>query len=198
MFVLTIDQRSSRRDRDRVDGLLARMNGAAFADGRVRRFERTAGDEVQGVVRDPIQVVAMALDAVRDGHWSVGIGTGPVREPLPDSARAGAGLAYELARVAVSRAKNSQDRLAVEGPDSPSARAAEAVLVLLAAVVHRRSDPAWEAVDLLAEETSQSAAAQRLGISKQAFSQRLRSGLWPHEVGVRPVAATLLTVADRA
>lgn len=196
MFVLTIDQRASRSDRDRVEPLLDRLNGTRFAGGLVRRFERTAGDEVQGVVADPVQVVALALDAVRDGHWSVGIGVGQIREPLPHSARAGAGAAYELARVAVGRAKNSQDRLAVEGPHGSSTRAAEAVLVLLAAVVHRRSDLAWEAVDLLAEESSQSAAAHRLGISKQAFSQRLRAGLWPHEVGVRPVAADLLAAAD--
>lgn len=197
MFVLTIDQRSSRRDRDRVEGLLSRVNDDRFAAGRLRRFERTAGDEVQGVVGDSALVVALALDVVREGHWSVGIGSGPVRGPLPISARAGAGPAYELARVAVSRAKNSQDRVAVEGTDPVSARAAEAVLVLLAAVVHRRSGRAWEAVDVLDGSPSQSTAAGRLGISKQAFSQRLRSGMWPHEVNVRPVAAALLTAADR-
>lgn len=196
MFVLTIDQRDSRADTDRVGDVLAMLNDPALATGRVRRFERTAGDEVQGVVEDPDLVVALALTLVREGHWSVGIGTGGVRQPLPRSARAGAGAAYEHARAAVERAKRSQDRVAVVGPDTPAVEQAEGLLALLSAIVQRRSAAGWEAVDLVAGGMPQTEAAARLGISKQALSQRLQAGWWPHETRVRPVAARLLGEAD--
>lgn len=79
MFVLTVDQRGSRRDVDRVADLLGELRGAEL----LRPFERTAGDEVQAVAADPAVVVDLALDLVRRGHWSVGIGVGPVEQPLP-------------------------------------------------------------------------------------------------------------------
>lgn len=196
MFVLTVDQRRSRTDADRVDQVLHVLNHRDHAGGRVRAFERTAGDEVQGVLDDAAQVVALTLTLVRDGHWSVGIGTGPVRQPIPRSARAGAGPAYEHARAAVERAKSSHDRVAVEGPDVAAAAQAEAVLALLSAVVQRRSDAGWEATDLVASGLTQNEAAARLAITKQALSQRLHAGLWPHESRVRPVASRLLAAAD--
>ena len=46
MFVLTIDQRGSRRQADRVGQLLGSVAGVPV----VRAFERTAGDEVQAVL----------------------------------------------------------------------------------------------------------------------------------------------------
>ncbi len=198
MLVLTIDQRGSSTDDDRVADVLRLLNHADHATGRVRDFERTAGDEVQGLLDDPELAVRLTLALVRDGHWTVGIGAGPVRRPLPPSARAGAGPAYQHARTAVERGKSSQDRLAVEGPDEAAALQAEAVLTLLSAVVQRRSPAGWEAADLVADGLTQTEAADRLDISKQALSQRLQVGLWPHEVRVRPVAAGLLALADTA
>lgn len=196
MFVLTVDQRSSRTDDDRVQALLRWLNAPGYRPGRVRAFQRTAGDEVQGVYEDPSGVVEVSLDLVRDGHWSVGVGIGAVRSPLPRSARAGSGPAFEFARTAVTRAKHSGERVAVDGAEAAAARQAHAVLTLLAALVVRRSEPAWEAVDLVREGLTQTEAATSLGISKQALSQRLQVGMWPHEAAVRPVAATLLAVAD--
>ncbi|OOL27282.1 membrane associated protein, partial [Rhodococcus rhodochrous] len=69
MFVLTVDQRGSRRDVDRVADLLTELRDAEL----LRPFERTAGDEVQAVADDPAVVVDLALDLVRRGCWSVGI-----------------------------------------------------------------------------------------------------------------------------
>lgn len=195
MFVLTVDQRRSRLDDDRVAQVLRLLNHRDRAKGRVRAFERTAGDEVQGVLDDPALVVDLTLALVRDGHWSVGVGVGTVRRPLPRSARAGAGSSYEHARRAVERAKLSQDRVAVEGT-ADAARDAEALLGLLSAVVQRRSAAGWQAADLVGSGLSQTEAAAKLRITKQALSQRLHAGLWTHESRVRPVAALMLAVAD--
>ncbi len=107
MFVMTIDQRGSRRVGDRVEVLLAALADvvAAWGEGVVRPFERTVGDEVQAVLDDPDLTLDVALRVLRLGGWTVGIGVGAVDEPLPASARAGSGEAFVLARTAVERAK---------------------------------------------------------------------------------------------
>src|SRR5665647_193562 len=118
MFVLTVDQHASRRVGDRVEALLADLAPLSGRDGVVRAFERTVGDEVQAVLRDAGLVVDVALQLLRTGGWSVGIGAGPVDEPLPASARAGSGQAFVLARTAVERAKSRTRPVALAGRGS--------------------------------------------------------------------------------
>lgn len=191
MFVVTVDQRGSRRGTDLVAGLLQRLAAVPV----VRSFERTAGDEVQGVLESPSTVVEVVLDLVRDGPWSVGVGVGPVREPLPPSTRAGQGPAFTHARAAVGRAKNRPTGLAVAGA-AAEVPLGEAVLDLLAAVVARRSQRGWAAVDLARRGLTQAEIARRLGISKQAVSQRLAAADWHLEPGGRAAAVHLLAQAD--
>ena len=192
-YVLTVDQRHSRRGQDRVDALLGWL---ADRPGVVRGFERTAGDEVQGVMDEASAVVDLVLGLVRRGAWSIGIGAGPVDEPLPASTRAGSGPAFVLARKAVERAKSSPQLLAVEAPDADRAGSAQAALDLLASVVQRRSEPGWEAVDLISRGITQTEVAEALGITKQAVSQRLRAATWAPEVAGRDLAARMLAAAD--
>ena len=163
--MLTVDQRASRRTPDRVAGVLRSLADVPT----VLRFERTAGDEFQGVLDDPAVVIAVVLDLVRAGGWSIGVGTGPVQTPLPGSTRAGAGPAFVAARAAVEAAKRRPARVAVRGPASTAAGDAQAVLTALAVLVQRRSEQAWEAV-----------------------GQRLAAGLWDVERDLRPTAARLL------
>jgi len=201
MFVMTADQKASRSRGDAVPGLLdavAEWRGRQSADPFVLPVERTVGDEVQGVLADPHAVVGLVLLLQRLGGWSVGVGAGPVVEPLAESAPASAGEAFILARAAVERARGRSVSvpLAVDGVATGAAEEAEALLQLLAAVVRRRSDAGWEVVDLLAEGGTQRAAAERLGISAQAVSQRLDAALWQEEVRLHPLAARLLTAAE--
>jgi hypothetical protein len=194
MFVLTVDQRDSRTTPDRIEALMQTLGAqpAAYVLG----FERTAGDEVQGVLDDAGTVVDVVLRLVRDGGWSVGVGVGAVRTPLPESTRAGSGPAFTEARDAVTRAKSRPYGVAVSGGEPAAARRAQAALELLSAVVARRSDLGWEAVDLAADGLNQIEAAQRLGISKQAVSQRLQAADWHVEPDGRELAAHLLSAAD--
>ncbi|OZD44517.1 hypothetical protein CH252_22205 [Rhodococcus sp. 06-1477-1B] len=192
MFVMTVDQRRSRRDIDRVPDLLDRYRDFDL----IRPFERTAGDEVQAVCEDAATVVAIALDLVATPHWSVGIGVGSVELPLPDTTRAGRGQAFEAARDAVTRAKNAPAALAVTAPEPEAAEDAETASTLVAILVARRSDQGREAVALMAEGMSQTDAAERLDISKQAMSQRLSVAGWHVENAGRTLAARLLNAAN--
>ncbi len=189
---MTVDQKDSRHRADLVDELLADLADVSS----VRPFERTAGDEVQAVLDDPAVVVDTALSLVRRGGWSVGIGCGPVEEPLPRTARAGRGPAFVLAREAVTRAKSSPERVALEAADTSAGAAADALLSLLAAVRQRRSPEGWQALDLLQQGLSQTEVAQRLAISKQAVSARVRAALWAHEQRITPLLVSLVAAAD--
>ncbi len=196
MVVVTIDQRGSRSGPDLVDALLTQLNDPGTAGTRVLDFERTAGDEVQGVLGDPAAAVDLALVLAATGSWSVGLGTGAVQSPLPRSTRAARGPAFEHARHAVERAKSGAEPVAVRGPDDEAADEGDALLQLLAAVVRRRSPAGREVCDLLARGLTQRQAAERLGVSKQAVSQRAQAALWTQEARVRPVAARLLRASS--
>lgn len=191
MFVLTIDQRGSRTDTDRVDDILD-----ALDDPRLTRpFERTAGDEVQAVAEDPDVVLDCILELLRREHWSIGLGIGAVELPLPAQTRAGRGRAFEHARTAVERAKNAPGRIAVDGDDVAAAQDVDAALTLLATVVLRRSAQGHEAVDLARRGSTQAQIAEHLGISKQAVSQRLSAAGWHTE---QPGRALILRLLERA
>jgi hypothetical protein len=191
-FVLTVDQRASRRSPDRVADVLRRFAGTVPA---LLAFERTAGDEFQGVLDDPEVLVGVVLDLLREGAWSVGIGAGPVQTPLPSSTRAAAGPAFLGARRAVEAAKQRSARVAVRSTVAADAEDAQAVLSALAAIVQRRSPQAWEAIALVEDGRTQAEAAAELGISRQAVGQRLSAGLWELERELRPTAARLLARA---
>jgi hypothetical protein len=191
-YVLTVDQKGSRRTHDRVPGVLRELNDDVPT---LLAFERTAGDELQGVLDDPHQVVDVVLRLVRAGGWSIGVGAGPVQTPLPPTTRAGAGPAFLSARRAVDAAKQRPSRLAVRGAVPAEAGDAQSVLSALAVLVDRRSPQAWEAIALVSGERTQTEAAAMLGISRQAVGQRLAAGLWDLERELRPTAARLLARA---
>ena len=190
-FVLTVDQRGSSRAPDRVPGAFAVLSGVPT----VLRFERTAGDEFQGVLDDAAAVVDAVRRLVRDGDWSIGIGAGPVQTPLPSSTRAGAGPAFLAARAAVEAAKRRPVWIAVRGVVGEPAGDAQAVLTALAALVERRSVQAWEAIERVEAGRTQVEAATELGVTRQAVGQRLAAGGWEIERDLRPVAARLLARA---
>lgn len=191
-YVLTVDQRASRRTPDRVADVLRRLEASVPA---VLAFERTAGDEFQGVLDEPDVVVDVVLGLLREGTWSVGVGAGPVQTPLPSSTRAAAGPAFLSARRAVDAAKQRSVHVAVRGAVATDAEDAQAVLSALAVVVERRSEQAWEAIGLVEDGRTQAEAAATLGISRQAVGQRLAAGLWELERELRPTAARLLARA---
>ncbi len=170
--VITADQVDSRSRSDRVDPLLPRLARFRLA----RPFERTAGDEVQGVLTDPEAIADVSEELLRSGDWHIGVGFGDVDQPLPASARAGRGPAYLHAREAVTAAKTSPGRLRVIGnPHDPLPRRLETVLWLWAAVLDRRTTKGWEVADLVAGGLTYEEAGRRLGITQSAVSQRAAS-----------------------
>jgi hypothetical protein len=197
MFVVTADQRNSRRGPDRVPAMLAELAERPGADPHRLPFERTAGDEIQGLLSDPAAVVDVVVTLLRGGWW-VGIGVGGVDEPTPESARAGRGPAYVAAREAVDSAKGAAAGICVVGGAGiDGAEQAEAAAWLLATLLARRTPQGWQVVDLVAAGAKGIDAARKLDISPQAVSSRLRVAGWTEELRGRELLTWLLERADR-
>jgi hypothetical protein len=206
MYVVTADQVASRTDADRVPQTLRALS--ALRPPTTRGFERTAGDEIQGVSDKPEGVLDVVTSLVRDGHWRIGIGIGPVELPLPDSPRAGRGLAFVAAREAVGAAHPVPAQLAVRlrvDPGMPRAIRevrtrhtwlAEAALILQVRLLRSRTAEGWEVTDLLSEGLTQREVAQRLSISPSAVSQRVRRAGWQEQQRGEELACHHLSLAD--
>lgn len=210
MYVLTIDQKHSRRSSDLVPQLLSELN-AVRPECLLVPFTRTVGDEVQGVTDNAEHAVRLVLLALRARAWWIGIGVGEVESPMPDDSREGRGPAFVQARLAVDAAKASRTGVPVavasaEGASDGApagtfaAADAEAVLRLVGRLVADRSDAQWRIVDALVADGdargSRKSVAGLLDISPQAVSKSLASAGWEDEKTGRTAAAKLLEAVD--
>ncbi|ORM24122.1 hypothetical protein [Williamsia sp. 1135] len=191
MFVMTTDQRQSRRDVDRVPEAVAALS----AIPTIRSFDRTAGDEFQAVFDSPGALTDAIVILAELGPWSIGIGIGDVERPLPTQTRAGRGAAFERARIAVTDAKRAPHPVAVVGADPETASSAQTAARLLVLLVGERSEAGRAAVREMRRERTQSEAAATLGVTPQAMSQRLRAANWYLEEDTRMLVTRLLADA---
>lgn len=213
MYVLTIDQRGSSTDVDRVPELISALRGLTPVP-----FERSVGDELQGVVEHAAEVVDIALHALRSGNWYVGVGIGTVQLAPGGSPREGSGSGFIAARKAVELAKGAAGQVPLSvvsgtmgrGREVPpqaregavSSANAQAVLRLIGRLVQQRTQAQWRVVDRLrasqggeGRHGGQKLVAHELGITEQSVSRAvLRSG-WQEEWAARPAAAMLLDYA---
>ncbi|MBM7848202.1 hypothetical protein JOE65_001430 [Arthrobacter roseus] len=164
----------------------------------ILHFERTVGDEIQGVLNSAQSVIEAAFTALRMGNWHIGIGVGKISLPMPENTREAGGTAFIAARGAVERAKKSGNRVPLAVAGSENAADAEAVLVLIGALVTDRSESEWRVLDLISPGVrgGQTAAAATLGISPQAVSKAVRRSGWQEEWAARPAAEYLLQRAE--
>lgn len=216
MYVVTIDQRHSRSAEDGVPRLLA-----ALADVPcVAAFDRTAGDEVQGLLDDPGAVRQALLIALRDGEWHCGVGAGPVDDDsYSTGTRAGRGPGYLAAREAVEAAKGLPGSVAIRVPaaagagrvqeaegateapdDSAHAWAAdcEAVWALAAQLVLGRTEAQWRVVDAVDLSPTQAAAAEDLDITPASVTGAIRLSRIREERAAYPALDRLLAGAHAA
>jgi hypothetical protein len=209
MFVITADQIDSRHDRDRASDMIAQLL-QNHPDAFALPPDQTSGDEIQVLVPAAADVFAVLLDLHRTEYWSVGVGIGPIRTPLPPSTRQATGDAFIAARAAVTRAKRAEARFALDVPpaleDTTHGEAVpgrstgaevEALLTMLLLLRQRRTPEGWEAVDLLESGLAQTGIARTLGISTAAVSQRIKSAQYRVERAAHPALVRLLDNLDR-
>ena len=201
MYVVTIDQRRSRSSADRVPELLDALAEVPCAAA----FDRTAGDEVQGLLDDPAAVRSALLIALREGDWHCGVGVGDVDdESYASGTRAGRGPAYLAAREAVEAAKSMTGSVAIRVPTKASDAAAqwaadcEAVWVLVAPLILGRTEAQWRAVHAVDRSPTQAAAAEELGIAPASVAGALKLSRIREERAAYPTLDRLLAGAHSA
>ncbi|MHA6694800.1 DNA-binding protein [Homoserinimonas sp. A520] len=203
MFVISADQKSSRTTKDLVGHWREVLNDD-YSETLTLPADRNAGDEIQVLTDDAATVLQIALRLARSGNWSVGIGVGAVRRPLPAETREASGPAFNAARDAVSEAKKRPTRFAVradaagETADAwPNSRDVQSVIDLLLEVRKKRSQQGWELHDTLETTSTQAEAARVLGITPAAASARASAAALKIERQALPTIVRLLHNLDR-
>ncbi len=195
MFAVTIDQRSSRSAGDRVPELLESLAEACADNPPIAGFDRTVGDEVEGLFDDAAGVVAAVRAALAAGDWHIGLGIGSV-ESVGRNVREARGSAFVAAREAVERAKVSGEVEVRQGADvniSPLAlEASQVVFQLLGALLADRTDAQREVSDLFDAGFTGREAAAALGVSPSAVSQRRTASRYDLETRGWAVLSELL------
>ena len=218
MFVMTIDQQGSRISADAVPGVLAALEPVAAVVG----FARTIGDEVQGVLADPVAVAEAVRRVAVDSDWHIGIGIGEVERPLPETTVEARGEAFYAARQAVEAAKSAPAHLVVrtgtERSSAPEPASADLPASASAATPAAHLDFAEAALRLLVSslgelrvqsrgyigfrlddpEATQTEIAESFGVSQQAVSRVLAPGTAEIIAGAQGLAAHHLGLAEGA
>lgn len=170
---MTIDQRGSR---ERTDGVPEVLDILDRVESRLG-FERTIGDEVQGVLDSAEQVtLAVRLLAAQAG-WHIGIGIGSVDTPLPRSTAEGRGEAFYAARRAVEAAKGAPAHLVVD-PTTGHGGLAESALRLMVWTFENIRPQPRRYIDYRLDqpESTQNDIAVHFDVSQQAVSHVLSPG----------------------
>lgn len=196
MFVVTMDQRDSRHDVDRVPELLTALEPIETIGG----FARTVGDEVQGALVSVDAVVSVVRLALRSGYWHIGVGCGAAGGTGyfddDDAMRRARGPAFLRAREAVEASKKYPTSVAVVGEDAQLAADIQAFLQLLGVVVGGRTQAQREVVELASVGLSGQDIARRLKISEASVSRRRSLSKVTEEEAAWPAVRRLLTRLD--
>jgi len=147
-----------------------------------------------------------AVDAVRiaaeTGDWEIGLGVGPVEQPLPAETRAAGGPAVAAATLALRASRTTgQVPLSVRASDprhEATAADAEAVLRLVGWMIATRNRGQWRAVHALREhpEATQRELAALLGITQQTVSRAVKTSGWREESAAVPLVVRLLSMIE--
>ncbi|MFI4990481.1 MAG: SatD family protein [Solirubrobacterales bacterium] len=172
--VLLLDQRRSRSSEDRVEHWVSRLNRSC-ATLLTLPFERTAGDEMQGVTSSPAALVRILVDAVEDGGWWVGVGIGSIERPLGRTSRESRGPAFWLAREALEKAKSQRAgrAFALRGEPPVDTANLSACLHALGFIIVRRTKRQSEVAQCAREGLSVAEIANRSSVTPQAIRRLL-------------------------
>jgi len=196
MFVVTADQVNSTGRPDLVDVTMEGLNHR-YGSRLLLEFDRNSGDEIQALTDDALVALQMVLELTRSSEWSVGLGVGSVREPLP--VRSASGKAFVAARAAVTAAKKRPLRFRIETRGTTMDHIDPGPFVeMLLTLRARRTVEGWQLYDLVQAGLTQREAADRLGVTPQAISLRAQSAQLRLEAANIPPLVQALEALDAA
>ncbi|QGU07436.1 hypothetical protein COCCU_07515 [Corynebacterium occultum] len=167
----------------------------------VGKFEVLGVEDICAVIdsAQPACDVVMAL--LSDGEWAVGLGIDPSLdsgdESAPERVRKIASSALGPVGRSVRAGSVKVKVLNSSQVSDTSAFDIAATFQLLGQVLSKRSLEGREATSLMRRGLNQNEAAEELGISKQAMSQRLQAAGWQAENSGWRLAVHLIDWANR-
>jgi len=198
MFVVTADQVNSTGRPDLVDVTMEGLNHR-YGSHLLLEFDRNSGDEIQALTDDALVALQIVLELTRSSEWSVGLGIGSVREPLPGNVRSAGGKAFVAARAAVTAAKKRPLRFRIETRGTRMDHIDPGPFVeMLLTLRARRTVEGWQLYDLVQAGLTQREAADRLGVTPQAISLRAQSAQLRLEAANIPPLVQALEALDAA
>lgn len=183
---------------------LVKRSAAALAtlEG-VGEFESLGVEDICAVIDSAQAACAVVMALLSDGEWAIGLGidsgldsSTEKPEKIEADARAVATAAFGPASRS---ARAGTVRVKVAGPSKNTGTAAfdiAATFQLLGQVLSKRSLEGREATSLVRRGLNQNEAAEELGISKQAMSQRLQAAGWQAENAGSSLAVHLIDWAN--
>lgn len=176
--------------------LVARSAEALSTLEGVGTFDVIGVEDICAVIDTPEAVADTTMALLSAGEWAVGIGIIPASVKAVDEQvkkLAGSALGTR-ARIGSVKVKVKAQRGGKEDADRWAADIASCFL-LLATVLSKRSAEGREATSYMRRGYNQNEAAEELGITKQAMSQRLQAAGWHAETAGWQLAVNLLARA---
>ncbi|GAB3707036.1 MarR family transcriptional regulator [Corynebacterium nasicanis] len=156
----------------------------------VGTFDILGVEDICAVVDSPESLCDTVMALLSDGNWAIGIGIAPGSPAEADTRATATGALTGAARAGTVKVAHATRRNASLSGDIA------AVFALLGHVLGKRTLEGREATSLVRSGLNQNEAAEELGISKQAMSQRLQAAGWQAETAGWQLAVHLLTRAD--
>lgn len=163
-------------------------------------FTALSGRLLLGVPSHALAAVDAVLRIARLNFCNIGLGIGPLYEPVPTDADLVDGRALRRALGALEAAGRRGERvpICVSGPDAELDTGIEGLLRLLGQSIRTRTEAEWAVVDLMVPGVrgQQRAIAEALDITPQAVSAAIVRSGFNDELDARGGIARLLELAD--
>lgn len=181
--MIAVHARYRGRDTRRAELVKRSAEALATLPG-VGEFELTGVEDIRAEVADADAACMLIMALLSDGDWAIGLGI--AAEDALDAATAAVGKRAGMVGVVVDKRRGAREA---------HAENIAAAFVLLSHVLAKRTLEGREATSLVRAGLNQNEAAEELGISKQAMSQRLRAAGWHAEQAGWQLAVNLITRA---
>lgn len=171
------------RETRRAD--IVRRSAAALSTlPGVGEFEHVGVEDIRAEVTGAENAVNLLMALLSDGNWALGVGITQK------------GSALDVATKA-TRTRPAQVKVGTGTRTSTTAgQDIEAAFALISHVFQKRTVEGREATSLMRRGLNQNEAAEELGISKQAMSQRLQAAGWHAEQQGWSLAVHLISRAS--
>jgi len=172
----SLDEEARRNLQSRLESLLSSLS-TSHADQLSSRIVLTRGDSFQAVIEDSAVVAEILWDvwlALGQVKVRFGFGFGPIYTALNADPRVMDGPAFHYAAKPLSRGR----AVAFRGFGDLQDVVLTGIGTLMRTVFERFTERQLEVIERLREGASQSDAAARLGVSRQAVSQLVRTSGW--------------------